>query len=415
MHKLDYVELSQLLENFKCGDSFAFEQIYQATYSHQIALATHLLKNDSLAEDVVQDSYLTLCESIYRIKDPKALVSYLNRITRNKCIDRLKYDSKISYLHNDISELADFITDNSEFSSQDEVDNLIEYALGNLSTEDRKIVEMKYIEDMRIKDISMNLNLSQRTINRRLSTSLSKLKLYISRYKDSSFIFLPPVVVQTIKSLSNIVHEGFNKFTTLIKETVLFRINSILSVNSLVSVSSITIFLSLVPNNIFFTPIAADSFVGGAKIFIIENLKKDQVKDIQLFSISGINITSFVYSYPYISIKENGEYLIEITDSNNNVIHKRIDIKNIDNTAPKIEISNYNTVTATIRITDELSGVDATSLQIVSDDQSNIAYTILSQNNGELEINFVHNSLPFHILINDNVDNKNNSKVSWNY
>lgn len=415
MHKLDYVELSQLLENFKRGDSFAFEQIYQATYSHQIALATHLLKNNSLAEDVVQDSYLTLCESIYRIKDPKALVSYLNRITRNKCIDRLKYDSKISYLHNDISELADFITDNSELNSQDEVGNLIEYALDNLSTEDREIVEMKYFEDMRIKDISEALNLSQRTINRRLSTSLSKLKLYISRYKNSSFIFLPPFVAKPIKNLIATVHEGFNKFTTLIKETVLFRMNSILSVNSLVSVSSITIFLSLVPNNVFFTPIATDSFVGGAKIFIIENLNKEEVKDIQLFTTSGNNITSFVYSYPYISIKENGEYLIEITDSNNNVIHKRIDIKNIDNTAPRIEILNYNSVTATIRITDELSGVDAASLQIVSEDQSNISYTVLSQNDKELKINFVHNSLPFHIVINDNVNNKNNSKVTWNY
>ena len=65
------------------------ERIYNEAYRAVYWTALSLLKNEADAEDVVQDTFVTLLESYDTIQDKTKVVSWLKKICANKCLNRL--------------------------------------------------------------------------------------------------------------------------------------------------------------------------------------------------------------------------------------------------------------------------------------------------------------------------------------
>ena len=72
------------------ADAAAFRQLSDRHLRSIVHFAGYLLGNDSEAEDVAQETFLRMWNSAARY-EPRAKVStYLHRIARNLCVDRLR-------------------------------------------------------------------------------------------------------------------------------------------------------------------------------------------------------------------------------------------------------------------------------------------------------------------------------------
>ena len=65
------------------------EMIYNEAYRAVYWTAMSLLKNEEEAEDIVQDTFVTLIESYDTIKDKSKVVPWLKKIAANKSLNRL--------------------------------------------------------------------------------------------------------------------------------------------------------------------------------------------------------------------------------------------------------------------------------------------------------------------------------------
>lgn len=91
MNRTPSEELIDLMSRCGQGDRNAFNQLYEATSPKLFGIALRMLTRRDLAEDVLQDSYISIWHHAadYR-PDKAAVMTWLITIVRNKCLDILR-------------------------------------------------------------------------------------------------------------------------------------------------------------------------------------------------------------------------------------------------------------------------------------------------------------------------------------
>jgi len=82
--------LTELLIQAQAGDSDAFESLHEALAPGLRRFAERLIGDAQEADDIVQDSLLTLFLTLERIDPPEYVRAYVYRIVRNRCYDALR-------------------------------------------------------------------------------------------------------------------------------------------------------------------------------------------------------------------------------------------------------------------------------------------------------------------------------------
>lgn len=70
------------------GDGLAFAELVREHQGMVFSIAYHFLQDRALAEDLAQDVFLELYQSLDRIQSPAHLTYWLRRVTANRCIDQ---------------------------------------------------------------------------------------------------------------------------------------------------------------------------------------------------------------------------------------------------------------------------------------------------------------------------------------
>jgi len=187
-NKLNYGKLAGLVVLAQQGDEHAFATLYAATVKNQLAFATAFLKDPRLAEDAVQEAYISLYKSLAKLKDPKTLVAYLNRINFNTCVNIKKKHQRISQElqstqqeghgeegQNVLPQLPEY-GDPARYYDDIELKNELSMAVDKLPDIKRAAIMMFYYQNMTIKEIAIALNCSDRTVKRQLSEAKNALR-----------------------------------------------------------------------------------------------------------------------------------------------------------------------------------------------------------------------------------------------
>lgn len=183
------------------GDSAAFEYIYNQTYREGYAIAYSMLHDKSDAEDVLQEAYITLMQKISSLTDYEKFDSWFKRIVNNRCIDfmRKKKPVYFSSLFDDEEdeqafENSDLFLDqsqNTESIVMDKADKDIISRIINSLPEDQRICILSfYYQDLSIKEIAENLNVSEATVKSRLKYGKEKINKAILEEEKKSGIKL---------------------------------------------------------------------------------------------------------------------------------------------------------------------------------------------------------------------------------
>ena len=128
------------------------------------------VKNQHLAEDITQETFLRFFESS-SYKDAGRPLAYLYTVARNLCIDEFRK------VHTE--ELKEEIVQNGFEDAVVEKENLHQ-AMATLSKEEQELILLRYVNEVSVADLSKMYGKSRFALYRELSKITSKLERRIS-------------------------------------------------------------------------------------------------------------------------------------------------------------------------------------------------------------------------------------------
>ena len=201
---------SDLVEKAKSGNSIAWNELYSATFPVAYGVAMQLVKNKDVADDIVQDSYITAFTKLDTLEDNEKFQHWFNRIVANNCKNYLvkkKPDlfSQHSTFTEDGEEMEfDVVDDRTEYQPDNavisnEIKQLFYDMVAKLPEEQRTCALMFWVQELTIPEIAEILGVSQNTVKSRIHYAKKKLtaeaddmkKKGISVFSITGFALIP--------------------------------------------------------------------------------------------------------------------------------------------------------------------------------------------------------------------------------
>lgn len=141
-----------------------------------LRFATHFLKDEDLARDVVQDVFLKLWQKRERLEEVKNIEAFAMRMTRNRCLDVVRANKTIpidAEIDRKLEEKTIDVHLKVEFNeSADQIKTLIE----KLPDLQRKIIQLRDIEQFSYDAIAATTGLKVNAIRVNLSRARKKVR-----------------------------------------------------------------------------------------------------------------------------------------------------------------------------------------------------------------------------------------------
>lgn len=179
MAELDYQYISMLVEHTKKGDSDAFAELYAATYEKQFRFAYRYLKDNYLAQDALQETYILVLKNITKLNDSMLFIQWLNRITFRVCFNiqnkQKRFESELS-METPLASAEDTASTMPENQiTEADTNQYILKKVKELPFAESQAIIMKYYHDMTIDEIADILEVSRSTVKRQLASAKKKL------------------------------------------------------------------------------------------------------------------------------------------------------------------------------------------------------------------------------------------------
>jgi RNA polymerase sigma-70 factor (ECF subfamily) len=167
----------RLINQALAGDRQAFSEIVER-YKHKIyQLAYRMLGNRLEAEDVGQETFLRVFANLSRYDQSHKFSTWIYRIATNLCIDRLR-KRKLTYsLDQEVAgteglDLYSQIPDEQKTPEAEvitiELQQEVQQAMDQLPIQYKSIMNLRYIEDLSLQEISELVDLPVSTIKTRI-------------------------------------------------------------------------------------------------------------------------------------------------------------------------------------------------------------------------------------------------------
>lgn len=143
-----------LIEKIKEGDTSAFRQIVEKYKDVSLSLACSILKDEQLAEDVLQDSFIKVYQKIKTFKGNSAFSTWLYRIVVNTSYNELK-KRKDHLRISEVEEKREIIERTENINNLKEADQkkYILLALQELRADEALILRLFYLCELKISEI----------------------------------------------------------------------------------------------------------------------------------------------------------------------------------------------------------------------------------------------------------------------
>lgn len=178
-----------LIESVQKGSRLAFNNLVNKYKNDVFNICCRFFGNQTEADDVTQDVFLKILNSINSFSHKSSFSTWLYRITLNTCknkISSLEYKNKkktfnifdtLGFLYNSkCCQIADNCRPIIELIENQEKDKMIQKAISNLPVQFRELVILRDIEGFSYEDISEICKMNIGTVKSRLSKGRNILK-----------------------------------------------------------------------------------------------------------------------------------------------------------------------------------------------------------------------------------------------
>lgn len=194
-----FMNISHLVEKIKKGDNKSFEKLYKLTEREVWFTCISFLKNETTAQDIMQETYITAFLKIQSLEKSSQIRSWLNRIAVNKCKNYLKGKGEIQ-LDDEIFENQAIVDERisipeeyiSDKAKREIILSIMQEVLSDVQYQ---TVIMHYFNEMTVDEIAEVFECSRGTVLSRLNYSRAKMKTAIEDYEKRSGDKLHGVVV----------------------------------------------------------------------------------------------------------------------------------------------------------------------------------------------------------------------------
>ena len=185
-----FMNISHLVEKIKKGDNKSFEKLYKLTEREVWFTCISFLKNETTAQDIMQETYITAFLKIQSLEKSSQIRSWLNRIAVNKCKNYLKGKGEIQ-LDDEIFENQAIVDERisipeeyiSDKAKREIILSIMQEVLSDVQYQ---TVIMHYFNEMTVDEIAEVFECSRGTVLSRLNYSRAKMKTAIEDYENKS-------------------------------------------------------------------------------------------------------------------------------------------------------------------------------------------------------------------------------------
>lgn len=182
-------EISSLVIKAKNGDNTAFDRLYSLTQQEVWFTCISLLKNETHAEEIMQNTYVTAFLKLNTLEENAKFPVWVKKIAVNKCKDffkskqELQLDDEILENYSETSEITipeEYITDNENRRI------ILEIMQNTLSQVQYRAVFMYYFDEMSVTEIAEVEDCPEGTVMSRLNLARAKMKKAILKYEEEN-------------------------------------------------------------------------------------------------------------------------------------------------------------------------------------------------------------------------------------
>ena len=361
------MNISHLVEKIKKGDNKSFEKLYKLTEREVWFTCISFLKNETTAQDIMQETYITAFLKIQSLEKSSQIRSWLNRIAVNKCKNYLKGKGEIqlddeifknqAIVDERISIPEEYISDKAKreiiLSIMQEVLSDVQY----------QTVIMHYFNEMTVDEIAEVFECSRGTVLSRLNYSRAKMKTAIEDYENKSgdklhgVVFVPfftTIFKEEAKSLAvpNITIKLPNGQTLATSATKGFATGAKSTVSSIVKATATATVKTKVIAVVCGATILAGTLAVGISILAGCNAEKEPTEPSVIFST--VQTSTVPTTVPKTTVPkavkdlvDKGEIKVDkdgnITDKNG----KKVEVKD-----GKVEVKTDDGKTVTVKVDD---------------------------------------------------------------
>ena len=357
------MNISHLVEKIKKGDNKSFEKLYKLTEREVWFTCISFLKNETTAQDIMQETYITAFLKIQSLEKSSQIRSWLNRIAVNKCKNYLKGKGEIQ-LDDEIFENQAIVDERisipeeyiSDKAKREIILSIMQEVLSDVQYQ---TVIMHYFNEMTVDEIAEVFECSRGTVLSRLNYSRAKMKTAIEDYENKSGDKLHGVVVvpffttifkEEAKSLAvpNITIKLPNGQTLATSATKGFATGAKSTVSSIVQATATATVKAKVIAVVCGATILAGISAVGISILAGCNAEKEPTEPSVISSTVQTSTvqTSTVSSEVSKAIEDNGLKIDKdgnITDKNG----KKVEVKD-----GKVEVKTDDGKTVTVKVDD---------------------------------------------------------------
>jgi len=183
-------ELQKAVTEYQKGSIEAFNIIYEQSYKYLHTCVIHVVKNEDMAMDMLQETYLEISKSISQLKSTEDFLSWAAMIANRKCFAHLKKQKDVlldgsgfgdSDAEDNVTDYFENIADNEEFIPETvlqdrEKQRLIKEIIDGLNDMQCLCVIGFYYNEQKQEEIAEELGIPVNTVKSHLNRAKAKIK-----------------------------------------------------------------------------------------------------------------------------------------------------------------------------------------------------------------------------------------------
>ena len=161
----------------------AFEQLFKSHFKRLYAYAFTILKDETLAGEIVQNTFYKIWEKKGRVEIQTSVSAYLYRMVYNDSLNYLKHQRVKAAYHAYESWRSRHESDNATSKVQvSELQQKLDTALKELPEQCRTIFQMSRFEELKYQEIAVKLGISVKTVENQMGKALRILRIKLAEY-----------------------------------------------------------------------------------------------------------------------------------------------------------------------------------------------------------------------------------------
>jgi RNA polymerase sigma-70 factor, ECF subfamily len=173
-----------LAARLRAGDRAAFEEVFRAHYARLAEYAAGLVGSRDVAEDVVQEVFVTLWTRRQQVSTPDNLVAYLFRSVRNRGLNQLRHERLVSdFRARSGAEGAPQALPADRLAESAEIAEAVARAVRQLPPRTREVFELSRDRGLTYPEIAGTLGISVKTVETLMGRALKAVRERLAAFR----------------------------------------------------------------------------------------------------------------------------------------------------------------------------------------------------------------------------------------